>query len=217
MKRLWLIVLLIISSRVYALDKFDLMVCKAQESDKGKLECYKKLNMPGAKCNTSTQQELLNCLVNHSESLVSGVEQRSNPVRKRPKVNKNNINDNSAAPARVDIANLAKFERIGYFKGNKDRVFTIKYSGYVTRSKILEYAGKLPYTAGGMTSAYFYKAGSVIPNDGVTLAKNSFSATNIIYYTNGFSSWQYVFMIFRNGTKKLINCNKRKSSDLCKQ
>ena len=125
----------------------------------------------------------------------------------------------SDEPVKINVVskNNDFFKRVGYFKGNKDRVFTIQYQNSVTPSTIQVYADNLPHTLGSMTSAYFYKAGSVIPNDGVTLANGSISATNVIFDTSGLSSWQYVYIIFRTGQKDFIDCIKTPSNDLCKQ
>ncbi|PCH86030.1 MAG: hypothetical protein COB26_04715 [Piscirickettsiaceae bacterium] len=122
-------------------------------------------------------------------------------------------------PVKINIVsnNNAFFERIGYFKGNKDRVFTVLYQDGATPLTIQAYAKNLPHTLESMTTAYFYKEGSTVPNDGVTLANGSISAINIIFETPGLSSWQYAYMIFRTGQEKFVDCIKTSSSDLCKQ
>lgn len=122
-----------------------------------------------------------------------------------------------SVPGGTHSDNATAMEQMGYFKGNKDRVFTISYQQGVTPSAIQAYAKELPHTTGSMTSAYFYKKGSIIPNDGVTLAKSSISATNVIFDTKGLSSWQYVYMIYRTGQESFIDCNKDPTNDLCKK
>jgi hypothetical protein len=71
-------------------------------------------------------------------------------------------------------------------------------------------------TSGRMTAAYYYKKGSVIPADGVTLAGNVLRANTILYDTPGLSKWDYAYMLGFKGTYRFVNCKNNPDDDLCR-
>jgi hypothetical protein len=111
-----------------------------------------------------------------------------------------------------------EFEEIGYFKdGSKNRIYTIKYSSNALPHHVRAHAEKLMYTDGQMMAAYYYKEGSTIPADGVTLAASMIKASDVIYEAPGLSKWQFAFMKSFNGVVVFVDCIKDQNNDLCRK
>lgn len=105
----------------------------------------------------------------------------------------------------------------GYLKINKNRIRTFSYKPGTTEQEIHNYAKGLMHTQGRMTAAYFYPKGSLIPVDGITLAKNIFRANYVLYNLPGLSCWKYAFMRYLNGNIEFVNCEKNPDNWLCRQ
>ncbi len=109
-------------------------------------------------------------------------------------------------------------KEVGYFKSKaKNRIFTISFPKDCHEAGLQKYARGLSNTDGRMTAAYFYPEESVIPADGVTLAKNIEQANRVLYEVPGLSKWSYAFMKSYNGRSQWVNCIKTPDHDLCRQ
>ena len=127
-----------------------------------------------------------------------------------------NGSSSTATSKSSSAANM--FKQVGYFKDAKNnRVFTVSCKPAATEAQVKSYAKKLSNTIGQMTAAYFYPEGSKIPADGVTMARSSFAATDVIWDTPGLSSWDYVYMMPTIGEVTFVNCKERPGDDLCKK
>jgi hypothetical protein len=112
----------------------------------------------------------------------------------------------------------ADISQVGYFKsGPRDRIFTFAFGSATTAGEIRAHAAKLAHTAGHMTAAYYYPAGSRIPADGVTLARDLFQANAVLYDNAAMSSWRYAHMRFDSGETEFVDCAATPKSDLCRR
>ncbi len=110
----------------------------------------------------------------------------------------------------------SSFRQVGYFKDRaRNRIFTIAYKTDTPRSEIRAHAEKLMYTHGQLMASYFYPEGSLIPADGVTLARTIHKANEVLYETPGLSTWRYAFMRYLNGTAEFVDCQENPGHDLC--
>jgi hypothetical protein len=110
------------------------------------------------------------------------------------------------------------FRRVGYLKDDaKNRIFTVAYKPNTSEQAILTYAESLMHTSGQMMAAYFYREGSIIPADGVTLADSVFKANDVLYDVPGLSKWRYAFMRDFKGSLIFVDCEKNQGHDLCRK
>jgi ribosomal protein L32 len=118
----------------------------------------------------------------------------------------------------ITPAERSDFRQVGYFKGdNRDRIFSIEMRSDVPPHVALAHARQQPNTSGQMTAVYFYTRGSLIPADGLTLAKGVFSANDVLYEIPGLSKWRFAYMKWRNGTEGFVDCQAEPAADLCRQ
>jgi hypothetical protein len=109
-------------------------------------------------------------------------------------------------------------EPAGYYKNAAGvRVFTFELKGSPTEREIREHARNLPYTAGRMTAAYYYVAGSKIPRDGVTLARSVFEVNEVLYEMPGLSPWRYAYMRSLDGSAEFVDCSVQTGHSLCRK
>jgi hypothetical protein len=112
----------------------------------------------------------------------------------------------------------SNLRQVGYFKGKaKNRVFTIEMKAPISKSGALKFAKSKPNTPSQVTAVYFYPAGSTIPADGVTLAKNFFQVNSVLYDTQGLSKWRFAYMKYFNGADSFVDCKESPTNDLCRQ
>jgi len=108
--------------------------------------------------------------------------------------------------------------QVGYLKdGSRNRIFTFEYKKGTPISTIRSFAQNLINTQGQITAAYFYREGSRIPADGVTLAGSVFRANNVLYDMQGLSKWRYAYMEGFNGSAQFVDCKKTPKNDLCRK
>lgn len=106
----------------------------------------------------------------------------------------------------------------GYFKdGAGNRIFSVVYSGELSSRDALQFGRSKPNRSGQMTAVYFYRAGAVVPADGLTRARNVIAANRVLYDVPGLSAWQYAYMRFYNGSDQLVDCQASPGSDFCRQ
>lgn len=109
-----------------------------------------------------------------------------------------------------------EFRQRGYFKGpSNDRVFTVEIAPGTTPEAAQAHGGKLPYTPGQMTAAYYYVRGGTIPVDGVTRAKNLLEVNRVLYDVPGLSPWAFAYQRTRNGEAVFVDC-RNGAADLCR-
>ena len=107
------------------------------------------------------------------------------------------------------------FTQKGFFKdGVGNRVYTYEISGSSTAAQVQAHANNLVYTAGHPAAAYYYAAGSRMPIDGVTLAKNFFAASAAID-TPGRARPAYIFVRAINGNTSFTDCLSDPRADMC--
>jgi len=108
--------------------------------------------------------------------------------------------------------------QVGYLKdGSRNRIFTFEFRKGTPSATIRSFAKNLINTQGQITAAYFYKKGSRIPADGVTLAGSVFRANNVLYDIQGLSKWRYAYMKGFNGSAQFVDCKKTPTNDLCRK
>ncbi|ACL71502.1 hypothetical protein Tgr7_0404 [Thioalkalivibrio sulfidiphilus HL-EbGr7] len=117
----------------------------------------------------------------------------------------------------ASVAWASDFRIKGYFKDRAtNRIFTIEYRGDPGADQARRYAEQRPYAAGQMTAVYFYPAGSRMPVDGITRAKNLFDANRILYDVPGLAAWRYAYMRGFDGRSQFVDCLESAGHDLCR-
>jgi len=110
------------------------------------------------------------------------------------------------------------FEDGGYFQdGSKNRIFTIRLNKKSSKQAALLFAQQKSNTPRRITAVYFYDSSSVMPIDGITLAKNLYHANHVLYETPSLSPWRYAYMRYHNGTETIVDCKSDPNADLCRQ
>lgn len=109
------------------------------------------------------------------------------------------------------------FTQTGYFKQAENRIVSVTMAGNPGGSEAKNWGRNFAYTPGHFTAVYFFDPGSTVAADGLTEAKNVFTANNVLYDIPGLSKWHYAYMRSMNGTQKFIDCHKDTSSSLCRQ
>ena len=117
----------------------------------------------------------------------------------------------------TEAANTSKFEGYGYFKQNRNRIKTVVMRGKVSKEEALDYGRNTMNTSGRLTAVYFYVQGSVVPNDQLTLARDVFSANDVLHEGAGYGKWKYVYMKAITGEEFLVDCEAESGNTLCRQ
>ena len=103
----------------------------------------------------------------------------------------------------------------GYFKDSaKNRIFTFSYKNGTKENDILSHAKKQTHTEPRLTGCYYFVEGSTIPRDGITLARNLFSANNTIDKFASQIKYAYLKVGF-DGNERFANCIERPNHELC--
>lgn len=178
----------IFSVQAFTYDKFDLLVCEAIANNKESKKCIADLkgNFEGAEIPTT-----------EAESAEKNRKHAKQKISTSIVVNKNS------------------FRQVGYFKDSaKNRIFTIEMKASINKSQAYTFAKNKPYTKGRITVVYFYNKGSVIPADGITMARNIQRVNHVLYDMKGLDPWRYVFMKHRGGDETFVDC--KNNNALCR-
>lgn len=109
----------------------------------------------------------------------------------------------------------ANITQRGYFKDKKgNRLYTLEIGPGIDAADVQAHAMQLTHRGGQVMSAYYYPAGSRMPVDGVTLARDYFSASAALD-TPGLSPFAYVFIRNFNGSTSFVDCRATPSQALC--
>jgi hypothetical protein len=125
--------------------------------------------------------------------------------------NPNSISDDVMPEARTDITLQ------GYFKDSaRNRIWTFAYAPGTEVFTIKNHAHQLLKTEGRVSEVYYYPAGSVIPGDELTYARNLRGAHFLLYDTDGPSSWHYAYRLDEKNRETFVDCETDKISDYCR-
>ena len=126
------------------------------------------------------------------------------------------LSDKNAQQDGIRAVDMSKFEGHGYFKQNRNKIKTVVMKGQVTEEEALGYGKNTMNTPGRLTAVYFYKQGSVVPNDRLTLSRDVFSANDVLYEGFGYSKWKYAYMKAVTGEEIFVDCEKEPLNALCR-
>jgi hypothetical protein len=108
--------------------------------------------------------------------------------------------------------------QVGFFRNPErgDKLKTFEMTRPMSEIEVFAFAKATPYTEGAVMLLLFYDAGSRIPRDGVTLAKNFLDAARVLD-TPGLSKWHYVYSReLGTGTEHFVDCTKLPTDSLCR-
>lgn len=109
------------------------------------------------------------------------------------------------------------FSQTGYFKQSENRIVSVTMSGDPGAAAAKRWGRNFAYTPGHFTAVYFFNAGSKVPADGITMAKDVFAANHVLYDVRGLSKWHYAYMHSIKGIQEFSDCHKDPNSSLCRQ
>jgi hypothetical protein len=125
------------------------------------------------------------------------------------------LSRNSSGDDDYSSAATPSISQKGFFQDDRrNRVFTLEMPPGMTAAQAQAHAQSLPYTQGQVTGAYFYRPGSQMPIDGVTLARNFLVATEVLD-TPGLSRYAYAYVRGFNGNATFADCEANPKDDLC--
>lgn len=108
------------------------------------------------------------------------------------------------------------FDAEGTFKDNAgNRIYTFELTAGASAPMVRAFAEGLEFSAGLLTTAYFYGEDAIIPLHSVSFASGVEAANGAIYEARGFSAWQYAFIRTPEGEVGFVDCRQTPDDELC--